>query len=519
MDQIIYSEKSLLNGGNIGLFGRRTIYVNESPENITSKNVVNVLEKIMPYHLKNSIECNYLYEYAKGKQPIMNREKQIRADINNKIVENHALEILTFKVGYAFGEPVAFVLHGDCDVHDPEKKNDERMSAFNELLRADNKNSKDKTLGNWIYTCGIGYRMCLPSKDGADHPFDSYVLDPRRTFVAVKDDYTEEPVLCGFHNRSRTQFDIFTKYKHWYIRYALDNNGVIDTTKPPVVEEKVNLYKLLPIVQYKANDQMQGCFEIVIDSCNALNTLESNGVDGIEQFIQSFIWFNNCDVDKEGLKELKDLGAISTKSSAGLQASIKILSETLDQQQTSVLKENIYQSMLTIAAVPDRRESTGGNTGQALILANGWIMAESAARDFENIYKQSEREFINIALTICKDASTKPEKLGDLALPDVDIHFTRRMTDNLLVKTQALMNMLQAGVHPRHAFKICGLFNDPEQAYLDSEPYLQKYINGEGSGAELLKKADNNSPIADDILAAMVKLEEKLNNGDETNAE
>lgn len=497
------------------LYGRRKIYVEETPDEINRNNIVNIISDIMAVHDQNAAEIDYLHRYLKGDQPIRERVKTIREDIKNTVVENHALEIYTFKVGFTFGEPVQYVLFGDCDIHDPEKKNDERVLAFNELLRSDNKTSKDKTLGGWIFECGIGYRMCLPSDKGADHPFDTFVLDPRQTFVAVQDDYTEAPVLCGYHNRSKTQFDVFSKYKHWIIKYRRNEDGAADTLQPPKIIELANVVGMLPIVQYKANDQMQGCFEIVIDLCNSLNTLESNCVDGVEQFIQSFIWFNNCDVDREKIDNLKDLGAIVTSSPPGMQATIKVMSESLDQQQTSTLKENLYQSMLTIASVPDRRESTGGNTGQALILANGWVLAESAARDFENIFKLSEREFISIALKICEKAATKPPKLADLALADVDIHFTRRMTDNLLVKTQALMNMLSAGVHPRHAFKICGLFSDPEQAYLDSLPYLEKYLKGEGDGSEIMQAADTETAattVSDELLATMVKIKENLEN-------
>ena len=69
------------------------------------------------------------------------------------------------------------------------------------------------------------------------------------------------------------------------------------------------------------------------------------------------------------------------------------------------------------------------------------MLAESAARDFENIYKLSEREFISLALKICKNTKVTPKELADLTLSDIDIHFTRRQSDNLLVKTQGLMNI------------------------------------------------------------------------------
>ena len=69
--------------------------------------------------------------------------------------------------------------------------------------------------------------------------------------------------------------------------------------------------------------------------------------------------------------------------------------------------------------------------------------------------------------------------LLDLRLSDIDIKFSRNKTDNLLVKTQGLQNMLEAGIHPQIAISHVGLFNDPEQTYLDSEEYLKKWLMSE----------------------------------------
>ena len=235
---VIFEEISLV--GEPELYGRHEIYVSKTADQINAGNIAEILSEIMTVHKQNAAECDYLYKYAKGRQPIKVREKKIRPEVKNIITENHALEILTFKVGYTFGEPVQFVLYGDCDIHDPEKENDTRITAFNELLRADNKISKDKTLGNWIYTCGVGYRLCLPSEENADHPFDTFILDPRTAFVAKLDNYTKKPVVCGFHNRSGSQFDVYTTKKHFYISYAVTEEGTVDYEKAPTIEEYPN---------------------------------------------------------------------------------------------------------------------------------------------------------------------------------------------------------------------------------------------------------------------------------------
>jgi hypothetical protein len=77
--------------------GRKVIYSSECE--ITSENVIEVLKKAVSVHLTNSSDINYLYRYYRGNQPILQRVKKFRPEINNKIVENHALEIVDFKKG------------------------------------------------------------------------------------------------------------------------------------------------------------------------------------------------------------------------------------------------------------------------------------------------------------------------------------------------------------------------------------------------------------------------------------
>lgn len=131
--------------------------------------------------------------------------------------------------------------------------------------------------------------------------------------------------------------------------------------------------------------------------------------------------------------------------------------------------------MLEIAGVPDRETASGGNTGQAIMLSNGWHIAETQAQAFEELFKESEQELLRVVLRIIKNSKKASKTIKSLVLSDIDINFNRNRTDNLLTKTQGLQEMLTAGVHPRIAFALCGLFSDSEQAYIDSEKYLKKW--------------------------------------------
>lgn len=77
--------------------GRRTIKT--SVGKITEDNVAEVLFKALGIHELNRSEIDYLYKYYKGDQPIRHRVKETRPEICNKIVENRANEIVSFKVG------------------------------------------------------------------------------------------------------------------------------------------------------------------------------------------------------------------------------------------------------------------------------------------------------------------------------------------------------------------------------------------------------------------------------------
>ena len=78
------------------MYGRRVITTDVTE--ITAENVVEVLEEAMKTHDINRSEIDYLWKYFKGNQPILLRKKTVRPEICNRIVENRANEIVSFKV-------------------------------------------------------------------------------------------------------------------------------------------------------------------------------------------------------------------------------------------------------------------------------------------------------------------------------------------------------------------------------------------------------------------------------------
>ena len=159
--------------------GRKVILTDV--QTIDETNVVSVLRKALVTHLSNKMDIEYLWKYYKGRQPILDRVKDVRPEIMNRVVVNRANEIVSFKVGYLMGEPVQYVSRDD------DQTVSENISKLNSYMLSEDKPTKDKELAEWQHIAGTAYRFVLPdSEAGVDPdeaPFEIYTLDPRFSFV------------------------------------------------------------------------------------------------------------------------------------------------------------------------------------------------------------------------------------------------------------------------------------------------------------------------------------------------
>lgn len=449
-------------------YGRQTIYTDETE--INSDNIVSVLEKAICVHKKNAADIRGLKNYERGNQDILRRKKDIRPEINFKIVENHASEICSFKEGYIFGSPIKYVQR----VNSPKDKADSENEGLNELNQMcveQRKESKDLQLAKDILITGIGHRLIMPiskaDKRGASF-FEISHLNSETAFIVrrIQDNKAVLGVSFYADSLNNTYYTAYTDKGY----FKIDNTaGMFKIT-----DSGINGIGRIPIIEYKNNYEKMGCFERVIPLLNALNNATSDRINGLAQYIQSFIWFNNCDVSEEQLNSLKDKGGLVTKSFEGQTASVQYLTNSLDQQNTQSLADWLYEQILQISGVPGRESSTGGNTGQAIILSNGWQIAETQARTTETVFSESESELLDIIIQIAGKTEIE-NSVKNLAVSDVEIKFSRNRTDSLIIKTQGLLNMLQAGINPLVSISHCNLFDDPQQVYEDSKPYMKKW--------------------------------------------
>ena len=237
------------------------------------------------------------------------------------------------------------------------------------------------------------------------------------------------------------------------------------------VVEKIHAFGGIPIVEYPNNQDRISDIALVWSLLDDINEMQSNRMDAIAQFVQSWVKFVNVDIDEEVWQKLKMEGALVVKSNNGENsADVDILTQELNQSQSQIAKDDLWDSALSILAIPNKQSNTGGDTQGAVELRNGWDFSKQAARLKDPYIIESEMRLNKLILNIIH------QELGanvcDIDEMEFEPHINHSPQDNMQVKAQVFVMLVQAGIHPLIAIKVCGLWGDAEKTYLLSKPYL-----------------------------------------------
>lgn len=461
---------------------------------IDRTNILEVLNEAFLFHQKNRKEMLYLFNYVKGDQPILRREKEVRPEINEKVVDNMAAEILEFKLGYEFGSPITYVQRARKDIKsrktlfsfiknlftsEESLQEDMRVSALNEMLVEECKSAKDLQLAKDVKTCGVGYRIILPKKVKTGiSVFDLLVLNPMNTFVVYSNDVYKEPVLGVTyypHTDGSKTFGCYTRSKYFQIEKSVLNGYKKEFKEDP------NVLGEIPIIEYINDYDRMGCFERVIPLMDALNMVDSDRINDIAQHVQNLLWGDNVAIDVTQYRQLRAEGMIVTKSEQGKQATLKYLESVLNQSENQTLVNYIKQQILDISNTPSRSELSGGSTGSATNMSTGWMAAETDAKEKEQIWSASERRETAIILKILKTSNEVDPDVAKLNLSDIENRFSRSRTYDLATKSNSLATLIHIGIDPLRAIETVGLFTDPQQVTLDSAERIDRILFKDGS--------------------------------------
>ena len=479
--------------------GRRRIYTDE--KYIDETNILSVLEKAYTVHCANVLDMNFLIDYEKGIHPaIRDRKKKIREDIDYKVVDNIAHYVTRFHVGYFWGTPAMYIQRGDKEPHrTDERVEDEGIAGLNEmLLNGENISYKRQHVAKFVEKCGIGHSMV--DIKAADEFDDDFILkrmdiDGKEHYVgslcniyALNSGYT----FCVYHNGVGSKKVLGVTYtvredtsKRFTCYTAHD---IYEIANGEIVKHSINPLGMIPIVEWNRDVDITGCFEHCISDMDALDAQASDMANDSTQRTQDIWWGHNIGLptDENGnVQEPKSGEWVLTVTPQGLSdrasdAKIAPLASTYDGASAQSQLYRKFNHILQKCYVPIQSETTGGgSTGSAMDMSAGWSSAELDALEEQNTIEIAAREELKLILRAIKfvpDSILPADNpIRKLHHTDVDIHFSRRRNYDLSVKANAFATLVGRGIHPRHAVKVCEIFQDSEQVYNDSKDMLMAY--------------------------------------------
>ena len=304
-------------------------------------------------------------------------------------------------------------------------------------------------------------------------------------------------------------FDVFTENNVFHLSgtmtgklMTIEKSHDYMVTATSVDSVEINELGMIPIIEYRYNAVNTSAFELAIPLLDEISNITSNACDGVEQFIQSLAVAVNCEFpENTTINDIRKAGMIALRSVGENKASFEIMAEQLDQSQTKVLVDSLYDDVLRICAMPNRNNgnSTYDVTGAAVLASYGWYQADAAARNTEDLYKESNRYFDRIIVEILKRKG-----LLDINASDFELNFVRNETANVQSKAQAFQTLMAAGFHPELAAAKSGISNDPVKDMKMSEKYIKmiwgdpekvdeaEQTNGGQGEAEIVESDNDN---------------------------
>ncbi len=456
--------------------GRRVIYTAEST--ITRENLIDVLTTAKSIHTMNVSDIKYLLRYEKGDQPL-NRVKKVRPDIDIVDIDNIANQITEFKLGYDWGYPISLVQRGAQNNVDSDA-----VTLLNDYYELAGNRGKQQELARYVEITGVGYTYVDTNSDyiEGDSPFTLDVLDPEFTFVVRSTYYPDKRIIMAVtfgdtDEDGNTTYMCFTPTR----RYMVDNLNQI--------KEYANYLGVIPIIEwFRAYDRM-GCFERQIPEMDALNLLNSDFLNDVDQNTQAIWHVNDVEFAKEEIEN--EDGTVTTRvkrpengqwlqtfsNANGSKPSITPL--TVNYNYSGVLNNIVTkrQTILQKCDVPQRNDNSGGSTGIAMSDASGWSAAEASASKKENIQdlcKCNELKVVFRAIAKnTKIASDNPIK--QLTLADIKPYIKRQKSYEMTVKTNAFATMVAHGINGLDALQSINFFDDPSQVWERSKESIEQY--------------------------------------------
>lgn len=433
--------------------------------------IMNTLEDALNTHNNNVTSIQELKRYYKGKQNVLiTKQRATKNSINNKIVVNHSFVQVEFKKGFMVGKPIEYANNSSQSTND--------LDYINRWFTDSNKAGLDINKYEDLYVSGIAYQMIIPKRYDYnidnESPYELYNLDNEKTFCVYSNEISSimlYAVVISNDSDGKEYYNCYCDGMIYQLKYSdnLTSDYKYVVMNRTEMSDGTTIYgeaqpsKGIPIIEYTLNQSRMGIVEVGKPIQDAINLLISNEFDDVEEFVNAYLVFENQNPEKvyENANKVKEERVIAiTTVNPQNPAKVYLLKQSLDYSQLNILYEQLLTALYDLVGVPrsSGNVTSGGDTGEARLLGNGWEAAQNRANIDVTYLTHFEYELLKKIINIANEALNNP--LTGLLSSQISIKYSINMSNNLLVKTQSLSNLYAMKFPKEQALNIVGLTSD-----------------------------------------------------------
>lgn len=364
------------------------------------------------------------------------------ASANNRVVVNYAAAISRNLSAYTFPKGINYLSRSD------KTEYREFVDTLNKMVMMKSGNTAVQEMKWYQSVCGTAYLYVNYDKDKRRGvPFSVQTLRPWSAYVVYSAYDIYKPVY-GVIEYDKKKC-VFTA-SEWF-----EVDEEYNTTK-----KTPHLLGNVPIIEVPNNTMRMGDFEIAITLLNGINSVMSDCVNNVQDVVKSYLVLLGVDPDEAKALDYTQGSVLALRCPPGTNQSANFIHPALDGTSVQQLRSSMESALKFVTGIPDRdTENTASSTGVSEDIRTGQSDKDAVANEKTIFVEEAQRQLLEIIFTILRadDGVDIPE---GMTAADVDVDITRANRDNILTKSQAMLNFKQAGMCNEDVIYFANITND-----------------------------------------------------------
>ena len=394
------------------------------PAKIANGISMSLVKEMIEKHEQRIRRYDYLENLYKGFHDVYNEPEKEAWKPDNRLAVNFPRYITETFTGYGYGIPIKVM-------HEDEKINE----AIQEFIRDNELSDHEAEMVKKCCIYGHAFEYIYQNEQTKTKVSS---CTPKELFVVYDDTVAGRALFAikyGYHyddsGRAKTKFG-----------QILSRELIEDFEGDKKNESIVNPYGLIPVVEWRLNDERIGLYEEVAGLIEAYNHAIGEKANDIDAFAEAYLAIMGAKVDDEDVARIRDDRIINMY---GTDNAKDILVQFLTKPSADGTQENLLDRLEKLiyetSMVANISDETFGNSTSGTALAYKLQAMSNLALAFDRKIEKSIRKRFKVWSTLPTNASDPN------AYIDIDIKMTRNIPKNISDEAQTAAQL--AGIVSR----------------------------------------------------------------------